>query len=122
MAKPMTNLRYCPDCGARPGQVPMLNCDMERCSVCAGQRLQCQCPGHDRAFARWLGQSPAEVFSAAMGIDIDEYFAMRGDDIFCIKPRIQDAAKVLPGTAEEKERAWAERHELARCGLVSARR
>jgi hypothetical protein len=47
-----------------------------------------------------------------MGIGIDEYFAMGGDDIFCIKPRIQDAAKVLPGTAEEKERAWAERHEV----------
>ena len=24
MAKPMKNLRYCPDCGARPGQVHML--------------------------------------------------------------------------------------------------
>ena len=116
--RPMKNLRYCPDCGARPGQVHMLHCDMEICSVCGGQRLQCEarrpkeCKDHDRAFARWLGQSACEVFSAAMGISVDEYWNMGGDAIFCVKPSKLDAARPLAGTQQEVARAWSQRNEI----------
>lgn len=37
--------RPCHDCGALPGQVHSEGCDVARCKICLGQRLQCDCEG-----------------------------------------------------------------------------
>lgn len=54
-------LRLCDDCGAAPGQPHLDGCDVERCSICGGQRLQCECRGHDPLFARWTGFFPGDA-------------------------------------------------------------
>jgi hypothetical protein len=64
----MKELKNCHDCGVEPGYPHRSNCDVERCSVCGGQRLQCGCAGHDPTFARWTGLWPGTAECAAMGM------------------------------------------------------
>ncbi len=47
------NLTNCHDCNAEPGEIHKDGCDVECCSVCGGQRLQCDCEGHDKIFTKW---------------------------------------------------------------------
>ncbi len=88
MAKEMkvNELQDCHDCDAKPGEIHEDGCDVERCSVCRGQRLQCKCRGHDKAFARWTGIWPGKAEADYLGVDLNG-FAMSYSDIFFIKPK-----------------------------------
>lgn len=48
----------CPDCGVAVGEPHDEGCDVERCSVCSGQRLLCRCVEHEPALERWGGEWP----------------------------------------------------------------
>lgn len=78
-------LENCHDCGAKPGEKHLGNCDVERCSVCGGQKLDCDCKGHNRKFARWTGVCPGKAEANYLGIDLNEFF--KYSDTFFIEPK-----------------------------------
>jgi hypothetical protein len=79
-------LSRCHDCGAIPGQPHDDGCDVERCSVCGGQRIQCDCVGHDKSFARWTGLWPGEAEADMLGLDMNGFYAKGFHKLFFVKP------------------------------------
>ena len=79
-------LEDCHDCSAKPGEVHKDGCDVERCSVCGGQRLSYDCEGHDKIFARWTGIWPGYAEAEYLGVDLNELSA-NYRKIFFIKPK-----------------------------------
>jgi hypothetical protein len=76
----------CHDCGAKPGQEHDGGCDVERCSVCGGQAIQCGCDGHDPAFARWTGFWPGFLEATALGIDLNTLYSSGVYKLLFVKP------------------------------------
>lgn len=93
--KKTESIRNCPDCSAKPGHCHSEGCDVQRCSVCGGQRLLCTCEGHDPAFSRWSGMWPGTAEAIALGVDLNE-FALKYDRIFNIKPKMSRNGEILP--------------------------
>jgi hypothetical protein len=81
----MNLLQNCHDCGAKPGEIHKDGCDIERCSVCGGQKIGCDCADHDKAFARWSGIWPGGAEAKYLDVDLNT-FAMKFSHMFFIKP------------------------------------
>lgn len=82
----MNQLTNCHDCGAKPGESHTPGCDVQRCSVCGGQRCQCGCKGHDPLFARWTGIWPGSAEAQYLGIDLNAFVAKGLEQTFFVKP------------------------------------
>jgi len=48
----------CPDCGVLIGEPHSDDCDVQICSACGRQKIQCDCPDHDPHKSRWMGVWP----------------------------------------------------------------
>lgn len=89
--------KNCHDCDATPNSCHLDNCDVERCSVCGGQRLMCECEDHDKAFARWTGFWPGQLECIGLGLisemdgyycsDLNTFQELGLHKIFFIKPK-----------------------------------
>jgi hypothetical protein len=84
MSEQLTN---CHDCGAKPGEVHQSGCDVEHCSVCGGQWIQCGHGKHDSRFARWTGLWPGSAEAAALGVDLNTFYAQGYHQVFFVKPK-----------------------------------
>lgn len=87
MRKEENRLCNCPDCNVEPGTPHLPGCDVERCSACGGQRLQCECKGHDLCFARWTGIWPGGAEAAYLGIGLNLFIELGLAEIFFQKPK-----------------------------------
>jgi len=56
MARERARMGPCHDCGVKPGKAHKEGCDVARCKICEGQRLQCDCEGGDGDI--WTGLWP----------------------------------------------------------------
>jgi len=79
------DIRNCHDCGAKPGGTHLDGCDVERCSICGGQYIGCNCEGHDKEFARWTGIWPGLAEADRLGITLNDIYTRGLHKIFFCK-------------------------------------
>ena len=100
----MKRLTQCHDCAVHPGEVHKNGCDIERCSVCGGQRLMCDgeiaCKGHDKQFARWTGIWPGFAEAEYLKVDLNQFTIQGYDKVFHVKPVATiEVERLMEGTA-----------------------
>lgn len=78
-------LTNCHACDAKPGKIHEDGCDVECCSVCGGQLIQCDCEYHDKAFARWTGIWPGKAEAKFLDVDLN-VFDIKYSKLFFVKP------------------------------------
>lgn len=54
-------MQNCPDCNTEPGHYHVLGCDVERCPICGGQFISCDCTELEQSpeeAIKWTGKWP----------------------------------------------------------------
>ena len=82
----MEKLTNCPECKVTPGKPHKPGCDIEICSACGTQRIDCNCKGkHDPLFARWTGIYPGNAEAIFLGMGFHSFSKI--SNTFFIKPK-----------------------------------
>ena len=97
----LKNLVACPSCLARPGQRHSGSCDVERCSVCGGQKLGCDCDGHDKDFAKWTGIWPGQMEADYLKISLNQLYSDGYAKIFFVKKPLYGSEMIKPKFCKE---------------------
>lgn len=115
MPKPLPN---CHDCAAEPGQPHAPGCDTERCSVCAGQAMVCDCEDHDPLFAHWTGIWPGKAEAEHLGLDLNEFDEQGYDRIFFVKPAAGGVKCLVKACSNYESEGVFDGSVCAPCGQV----
>jgi len=77
----------CFGCDVEPNHIHLDGCDIERCSVCGLIWVYCNCVGHDREYAKWVGYLPCKYEAIRLKIKLSEFYTKDYYRVFFIKPK-----------------------------------
>ena len=106
-------LRNCGDCGAKPGELHDRGCDVERCLLCGGQAIGCNCVYEVNGMTGDLEEEHPDIYENGA---TDAMYAVYDKAVDALGGRLPWTGE-WPGNAECREFGlWSRMGDRARAG------